>query len=249
MHTGGGAGQTLWTVALTALFAVVMLTVVSRLLRPLGARVERTGRFGFDEMYLVVALVLLAGLFTDYIGIYSVFGGFVAGLAMPRNSAFLDALQSRMMDTVCVLLLPVFFVFSGRNTQLGGLAGWDMLGPFLLILGAGFIGKYAGCAAAMRTVGFSWRESCARRQPDERPGAHDPDLCQHRPGPRNDHAARLLHAGSRRRGDHSFGHAAVPLGAAEAVREPDDARNADRSPQGISNSGRTSRAVTRCGRP
>ncbi|MBT2401979.1 cation:proton antiporter [Streptomyces sp. ISL-100] len=161
MHTGGGAGQALRTVALTALFAVVMLTVVSRLLRPLGARVERTGRFGFDEMYLVVALVLLAGLFTDYIGIYSVFGGFVAGLAMPRNSAFLDALHSRMMDTVCVLLLPVFFVFSGLNTQLGGLAGWDMLGPFLLILGAGFIGKYAGCAAAMRTVGFSWRESCA----------------------------------------------------------------------------------------
>ncbi|MGH1554777.1 cation:proton antiporter [Streptomyces sp. L7] len=127
----------------------------------MGAWVERTGRFGFDQMYLVVAIVLLSGLFTDYIGIYSVFGGFLSGLAMPRNPAFRAALHSRMMDIVCVLLLPIFFAFSGLNTELGGIAGWAMIGPFLLILAAGFAGKYVGCATALRTVGFSWRESWA----------------------------------------------------------------------------------------
>ncbi|MEU4541549.1 cation:proton antiporter [Streptosporangium sp. NPDC023825] len=161
MHSGGGAVHVLRTIGLTAVFAVFMLAVVARLLRPLGARVERTGRFGFDQMYLIVGIVLLAGLFTDYIGIYSVFGGFIAGLAMPRNPAFRAALHSRMMDMVCVLLLPVFFAFSGLNTQLNGLAGWAMILPFLLILAAGFVGKYFGCAAAMRAVGFSWRESWA----------------------------------------------------------------------------------------
>ncbi len=161
MHTGAGALHVLRTIGFTALFALVMLTVVARLLRPMGARVERTGHFGFDEMYLVVGIVLLSGLFTDYIGIYSVFGGFIAGLAMPRNPAFREALHSRMMDIVCVLLLPIFFAFSGLNTELGGIAGWGMIGPFLLILAAGFVGKYAGCALAMRGVGFSWRESWA----------------------------------------------------------------------------------------
>ncbi|MFE9644276.1 cation:proton antiporter [Streptomyces sp. NPDC006365] len=161
MHTGAGALHVLRTIALTALFALVMLTVVARLLRPMGARVERTGHFGFDQMYVIVGIVLLAGLFTDYIGIYSVFGGFIAGLAMPRNPAFREAVHSRMMDLVCVLLLPIFFAFSGLNTELGGIAGWAMIGPFLLIFAAGFIGKYAGCALAMRGVGFSWRESWA----------------------------------------------------------------------------------------
>lgn len=161
MHTGAGALHVLRTIGLTALFALVMLTVVGRLLRPMGARVERTGHFGFDQMYLVVGIVLLSGLFTDYIGIYSVFGGFLAGLAMPRNPAFREALHSRMMDLVCVLLLPIFFAFSGLNTELGGIAGWAMIGPFALILAAGFIGKYVGCATAMRAVGFSWRESWA----------------------------------------------------------------------------------------
>jgi Kef-type K+ transport system membrane component KefB len=161
MHTGAGALQALRTIGLTAVFALVMLTVVSRLLRPMGVRVERTGRFGFDEMYVVVGIVLLAGLFTDYIGIYSVFGGFVAGLAMPREPAFRQALHNRMMDIVCVLLLPVFFAFSGLNTELGGIAGWGMIGAFLLMFTAGFAGKYAGCALAMRGIGFSWRESWA----------------------------------------------------------------------------------------
>lgn len=161
MHAGAGAGQALTTIGLSAVFVVVMLFGVSRLLRPLGAQVERTGKFSFEHMYIVVGVVLLAGFFTDYIGIYSVFGGFIAGLAMPRNPAFRDALHGRMMDIVCVLLLPIFFAFSGLNTQLNGIAGWAMVGPFLLILAAGFFGKYFGCALAMKTVGFSWRESYA----------------------------------------------------------------------------------------
>ncbi|MGA4846726.1 cation:proton antiporter [Streptomyces sp. G5(2025)] len=161
MHSGAGALQALRTIGLTALFVIVMLTAVARILRPMGAQVERTGRFGFDQMYVVVGIVLLAGLFTDYIGIYSVFGGFVAGLAMPRGRAFREALHSRMMDFTSVLLLPIFFAFSGLNTELGGLAGWGLIGPFLAILAAGFVGKYVGCAAAMRGIGFSWRESWA----------------------------------------------------------------------------------------
>ncbi|GAA0477362.1 cation:proton antiporter [Streptomyces olivaceiscleroticus] len=158
MHTGSGALHVLRTIGLTAVFAAVMLLVVKPLLRPLGERVERTGQFGFDHMYLVIGIVLLSGLFTDYIGIYSVFGGFIAGLAMPRNPAFRDALHGRMMDVVCVLLLPIFFAFSGLNTELGGITSWIL---FAVILAAGFIGKYAGCAIAMRTVGFTWRESWA----------------------------------------------------------------------------------------
>ncbi|MFI8962385.1 cation:proton antiporter [Streptomyces sp. NPDC053493] len=161
MHTGSGVMQVFKTIGLTAVFAAVMLFGVKKLLRPLGDRVQRTGSFGFEEMYVVVGIVLLAGLFTDYIGIYSVFGGFIAGLAMPENPAFRAALHGRMMDLVCVLLLPIFFAFSGLNTELGGLAGWGMILPFLVILVAGFVGKYLGCAAAMRTVGFSWRESWA----------------------------------------------------------------------------------------
>ncbi|TYB63863.1 transporter [Nonomuraea sp. PA05] len=161
MHLGGGAGGALPTIALTALFAVVMLKVVAPLLRPMGRTVARTGRLGPTAMYVVILVPLAAGWVTDWIGVYSVFGGFFAGLAMPRDPAFRQALHSRMMELVSTLLLPTFFTFSGLNTQLGGIAGGAMLGAFGLILAAGFAGKYFGCSLAMRGIGFGKRESYA----------------------------------------------------------------------------------------
>ncbi|GAB2956017.1 cation:proton antiporter [Nonomuraea fastidiosa] len=161
MHLGDGVTGALPTIALTAVFAIVMLKVVAPLLRPLGESVARTGRLGPTGMYVVILVPLAAGWITDWIGVYSVFGGFFAGLAMPRNAAFRQVLHGRMMDVVSTLLLPVFFTFSGLNTQLGGIAGGSMVLAFLLILAAGFAGKYFGCSLAMRGLGFSWRESYA----------------------------------------------------------------------------------------
>ncbi|WP_162795540.1 cation:proton antiporter [Nonomuraea lactucae] len=160
-HLGSGPGGALPTIVLTAVFAVVMLKVVAPLLRPLGASVARTGRLGPTGMYVVVLVPLTAGWITDWIGVYAVFGGFFAGLAMPRDPAFREALHGRMLDVVSTLLLPVFFTFSGLNTQLGGIAGGSMLLAFALILAAGFCGKYFGCALSMRALGFGWRESYA----------------------------------------------------------------------------------------
>ncbi|MGV9378343.1 cation:proton antiporter [Nonomuraea sp. NPDC003707] len=161
MHLGTGAGDALPTIGLTAVFAVVMLKVVAPLLRPLGATVARTGHLGATGMYVVILVPLTAGWLTDWIGVYSVFGGFLAGLAMPRDPKFREALHGRMMEIVSTLLLPTFFTFSGLNTHLGGIAGGAMLLAFGLILLAGFAGKYFGCALAMRGMGFGWRESYA----------------------------------------------------------------------------------------
>jgi Kef-type K+ transport system membrane component KefB len=161
MHLGDGPGGALPTIALTAVFAVVMLKVVAPLLRPLGRTVARTGRFGPTAMYVVILVPLAAGWVTDWIGVYSVFGGFFAGLAMPRDPAFREALHGRMMEIVSTLLLPTFFTFSGLNTQLGGITGRAMLAAFALILLAGFAGKYFGCSLAMRGIGFGARESYA----------------------------------------------------------------------------------------
>ncbi|MDL4774084.1 cation:proton antiporter [Actinomadura xylanilytica] len=160
VHLGDGSSA-LRTIALSVLFVAVALGVVRPLLRPLGRAVARAGDISLGHTYVVLLVPLAAGWLTDWIGIYSVFGGFVAGLAMPRDAAFRRLLHERMMNVVSTLLLPVFFTFSGLNTQLGGLTGGTMLLSFLAILAASFAGKYFGCALAMRALGFSTRESYA----------------------------------------------------------------------------------------
>ncbi|GLZ05229.1 hypothetical protein Acsp03_26950 [Actinomadura sp. NBRC 104412] len=161
LHLGSGVDGALRTIVLSAVFAAVMLTLVKRALRPLGREFARTGVLGPNAMYVVVLVPLTAGWLTDWIGIYSVFGGFVAGLVMPRDAKFREALHGRMMAVVSTLLLPVFFTFSGLNTDLQGIAGGTMLLAFAAIMLAGFIGKYLGCALAMRGLGFDRRESYA----------------------------------------------------------------------------------------
>lgn len=77
-----------WGVARTVLPAaalvVAALVFVPRLLRPLLRQAVEQRSISDDCFVVVLALVMAVGWYTDYIGIYSVFGGFILGLAMPR---------------------------------------------------------------------------------------------------------------------------------------------------------------------
>jgi FADH2-dependent halogenase len=149
------------TIAGTALFALFMLTVGRRLLSPLALQADRTGSVSHGTVLVVLLVVVGCGCFTNLIGIHSVFGGFIAGLAMPTSPALRRQLTTRLMDMNAVFLLPVFFVYSGLNTDLTGLVHLSALGPALLVVLIAFVGKYVGCAAAVRWQGRSWRHAGA----------------------------------------------------------------------------------------
>ncbi|GAA1299735.1 cation:proton antiporter [Saccharothrix xinjiangensis] len=150
------------TVAGAAVFALLMLTVGRTLFARLGQRVERHGRVSRDVMALILFVVLLAGWFTDYIGVFSVFGGFITGLAMPQSALVRRELETRLTDLNSILLLPVFFAFSGLNTEVSGFgAGGALWLPLVVIMAVAFAGKYLGCAAVVRAQGFSWRYASA----------------------------------------------------------------------------------------
>lgn len=159
--TAGGGLDAAITIGGGALFALAMLTVGKRLLRRLAAKVEREGGLGHESVAIVLLVVIAAGWFTDYIGIFSVFGGFVTGLAMPQSPLLRRELQTRLSDLNTILLLPVFFAFSGLNTQIGGLFSWEILLPTAVIMLAAVVGKYGGCGLAARLQGESWRHASA----------------------------------------------------------------------------------------
>ncbi|MFI6643909.1 cation:proton antiporter [Streptomyces sp. NPDC050504] len=160
VHTGSGAVDALPMIGYSLLFTAVMMLGVSKLLRPLARHVARQGTLSPGAMYVVVLVPIVCGYVTDLIGIYSVFGGFVAGLAMPRDPQFRQALHRRMMDTVSTLMLPVFFALSGLTTNLRGISADTLLFGVAALL-AGFTGKYFGSALAMRKLRFGWRECLA----------------------------------------------------------------------------------------
>jgi Kef-type K+ transport system membrane component KefB len=158
----GSPSGALRTIIGAAIFAGLMLTVGRKWLAKLGERAERDGKLSRDMMAIILLVVLGAGWFTDYIGVFSVFGGFVTGLAMPKGAVVRHELETKLTDLNSILLLPVFFAFSGLNTQVSGFgAGGRLWFPLAVIMLAAFAGKYLGCGLVVRAQGYSWRYASA----------------------------------------------------------------------------------------
>ena len=103
---------------------------------------------------------MLGAFVTDVVGIYAVFGAFVAGLAMPRGR-FAEAAIRHLELLTTTFLLPVFFVYSGLNTQIGLLDSPAVWRVAVILVTLAIVGKGVACLLAARVSGEPWRESVA----------------------------------------------------------------------------------------
>ncbi|MGY1813634.1 cation:proton antiporter [Blastococcus sp. SYSU D00820] len=148
--------------AFSVLFALVMFLVVKPLLRALVTYRERFGRVTPDMLAVVLVGLLLSAWVAEEIGIHFIFGAFLFGVVMPRkNAAKLTHEITEQLEQVSVLLLlPVFFVITGSNVDVGavGLIGiWEL---FLILLVA-ISGKFIGAFAAARAQRVPQRQATA----------------------------------------------------------------------------------------
>lgn len=141
-------------------YAGLMLTLGRRLIaRMLGACKRFVVMRGF-EVPLILAILMLASWYTDYIGIYAVFGAFILGAAVPRGE-FADQLKEKLEPAVVNLLLPMFFVYSGLNTRITLVNTPELWAIAGLLLAVAVVGKGAACYAAARWMGETHKESMA----------------------------------------------------------------------------------------
>lgn len=129
---------------------VVVLYFLVRFRAPvLGA----TDRLTSEQLLLVTLLVLcVAAWYTDRIGLYAVFGAFSLGAAYPRSPR-IDRTVETTAPLSGMLLLPLFFTYSGLNTDTGLLTD-----PALLLFAGGctlvaVVGKFGACWLAARLGG------------------------------------------------------------------------------------------------
>jgi Kef-type K+ transport system membrane component KefB len=152
----GAAATSLLAIA----YIAVMFAVVRPLLRRLAARVDH-GVLSHDRVAAVILLLFASSWATELIGIHALFGAFLVGAIMPREGGLAHAISEKLGDIVMVVLLPLFFAYSGVRTEIGLLdssAAWATCGLVVLVACVGKLG--AGTLAA-RLSGMSWRESTA----------------------------------------------------------------------------------------
>jgi Kef-type K+ transport system membrane component KefB len=157
---GAAAVPAAATIAGGAGYAVVVLTLGRRALRGLETHVQRAGGLTPTALAVVLMLFMLAGWLTDAIGLHTVFGGFLLGVAMPRG--LLSRELTRQLEPFAVVfLLPMFFTYSGLNTRLDVITEASLLAVALAVLAAACLGKGVACWAAARWQGESQRTALA----------------------------------------------------------------------------------------
>ncbi|MFJ9804239.1 cation:proton antiporter domain-containing protein [Streptomyces wuyuanensis] len=160
LTAAGSPFDALSAAGLTVAFGAAMLLVV----RPLLARWAARGRADRANDGVVMVLLFsglsLAALATDLIGVHTLFGAFLFGVATPRGHRRVEASAARLRAVVVPLLLPLFFVHTGLSTEIGALAAepaqWLWTGALLAVA---VLGKWGGAAGAARACGQPWREA------------------------------------------------------------------------------------------
>ncbi len=104
-------GGALRVVLLTVCYIVCMFLVARPLFSRFITRYDTDGRRQ-DGVALVLVAMLLSALITELIGIHAIFGAFLLGAIIPRDSALARDLTRQLKDVVVVLLLPAFFAYT-----------------------------------------------------------------------------------------------------------------------------------------
>jgi Kef-type K+ transport system membrane component KefB len=81
---------------------------------------------------VILALIFAAGIATQRLGIFTIFGGFLTGLLFHRHEAFVAAWRRQVGQFVLVFFLPIFFTYTGLRTNVLGL---DTAGDWLWCAG------------------------------------------------------------------------------------------------------------------
>lgn len=155
----GSVAASLYTFGLAISYVLVMLFLVRPGLQRIGSIYASKEILSKTVIAVVFLVLLLSAYIAEVVGIHALFGAFLAGVIMPPNINFKKLMAEKIEDVSVVLLLPLFFVFTGLRTQIGLLNDVNLWVVCLIIIGVAVLGKFGGGAISARYVGQSWKNA------------------------------------------------------------------------------------------
>jgi Kef-type K+ transport system membrane component KefB len=140
-------------------FALIMIYGVSHLLRHFETIHRERGHLSENLLALMLLLVLVSALCTEWLGIHLLFGSFLMGAIMPKEPRFVRYVLDRFETITVTLLLPLFFAFTGLRTDIGLVKGQEMWMYCGLIILVATVGKLGGSMVASWLSGMPVREA------------------------------------------------------------------------------------------
>jgi Kef-type K+ transport system membrane component KefB len=155
----GSFVSSLYIIGLAFAYVMMMIFVVKPFLKRIGDLYGTKNKLNKPVVAIFFLTLILSSYVTEIIGIHALFGAFMTGAIMPDISKFRAIFINKVEDVSVILLLPLFFVFTGLRTEIGLINDsylWEITGWIILVAVAG---KFLGSAFAARFVGQNWEES------------------------------------------------------------------------------------------
>jgi Kef-type K+ transport system membrane component KefB len=149
---GAGPGVAVLAIGGGLLYATFIILFGRKIFAPLGRMVEREGEMSMTVLGITIAAFCLSAFIMDAVGIHAIFGGFILGVVMPRG-LFVEELKKKVEPLAVVLLLPMFFTYSGLNTRMDMVNTLPLLLIALVILAGSIVAKFGACYVAARVAG------------------------------------------------------------------------------------------------
>ena len=151
--------SSLYIILLAVAYVIVMLKLVRPFLKRVGDLHSSRETLSKPIVAIFFLTLIISSYATEVIGIHALFGAFMAGAIMPENIKFRNIFIEKVEDVALVLLLPLFFVFTGLRTEIGLLDDIHLWKITAVIICVAVIGKFLGSALAARFVGQNWKDS------------------------------------------------------------------------------------------
>lgn len=149
---GAGPGVAVLAIGGGVIWAAFIMLFGRKLLAPLGRIVEREGHMSNTVLGVTLIAFCVSAFVMDAVGIHAIFGGFILGAVMPRG-LFAAELKKKVEPLTVILLLPMFFTYSGLNTRLDMINSVELLLIALGVLVASVLAKFGACYLAARMAG------------------------------------------------------------------------------------------------
>ncbi|WP_083506402.1 cation:proton antiporter [Chryseobacterium aquaticum] len=155
----GSFTSSIYVILMAIGYVFLMIKIVRPFLKRIGDLQAEKNTINKPMVAIFFLTLILSAYATEVIGIHALFGAFMAGAIMPENAKFRSLFIDKVEDVALVLLLPLFFVFTGLRTQIGLLNEshlWITAGGIILVA---VVGKFAGSALTAKFLGINWKES------------------------------------------------------------------------------------------
>jgi Kef-type K+ transport system membrane component KefB len=155
----GSFVSSLYVIGLSIVYVILMIKVVRPFLKRIGDLYSTKASLTKPVVAIFFLILIISSYATEVIGIHALFGAFMAGAIMPENAKFRHIFVEKIEDVALVLLLPLFFVFTGLRTEIGLLNDWNLWKITGIIIAVAVTGKFVGSALAAKFVGQNWKDS------------------------------------------------------------------------------------------